>query len=145
MIREGRAADQPDLARLWCAAWQVTMPAIDFTARLAWFDRHLAGLQAAGAIILCAVDASDRATGFATIDPATGEMDQLAVAPDAFGTGVAPALLAEVKHRAPGFVKLSVNRDNPRAVRFYEREGFRVVGAGVNPGSGLDISHMEWP
>ena len=72
MIREWRAADQPDLARLWCAAWQVTMPAIDFAARLAWFDGHLDGLRAAGVIILCAVDASDRAIGFATIDPETG-------------------------------------------------------------------------
>ncbi len=121
------------------------MPAIDFAARLAWFDRHLGGLRAAGAIILCAVDASDRAIGFATIDPVTGEMDQLAVAPDAFGTGAAPALLAEVKRRAPGRVWLSVNQDNPRAVRFYTREGFRVVGSGVNPISGLGILNMEHP
>ena len=145
MIREWRAGDQRDLARLWCAAWQATMPAIDFVARLPWLETHLAGLQAAGVLILCAVDAGDRAIGFATIDPTTGEMDQLAVAPDAFGAGVAPALLAEVKRRAPQRVVLSVNQDNPRAVRFYAREGFRVVGTGVNPGSGLGILHMAWP
>ncbi len=145
MIREWRAADQPALARLWCAAWQITLPAIDFAARLGWFTPHLAGLRAAGAVILCAVDADDQAIGFATIDLVTGEMDQLAVAPDAFGAGVAAALLAEVKCRAPGRVWLSVNSDNPRALRFYGREGFRAVGTGINPGSGLGILNMEWP
>lgn len=145
MIREWRQADQADLITLWCAAWQVTMPAIDFAARRPWLDRHLAKLRAAGAIILCALDAEDRMIGFATIDPRTGEMDQLAIGPDAFGTGVAVALLAEVKRRAPGRVWLSVNQDNPRAVRFYARDGFRVAGTGINPGSGLDILHMEWP
>jgi len=145
VIREWRAADQPDLARLWCEAWQVTMPTIDFSARLPWLDGHLAGLRAAGAVILCAVDGADRPLGFASLDSMTGEMDQLAVAPDAFGAGVATALLTEVKRRAPGRVFLSVNRHNPRAMRFYAREGFRVVGSGINPGSGLDILHMEWP
>ena len=144
MIRQWCAADQTDLARLWCAAWQITMPAIDFTARLAWFDRHIGRLRAAGVIILCAVDAADQMVGFATIDPATGEMDQLAVAPDGFGAGIATALLAEVKRRAPERVWLLVNTDNARAVRFYTREGFRVVGTGVNPNSGFDILNMEW-
>lgn len=145
VIRPWRAVDQPELARLWCAAWQVTMPEIDFSARLPWFDGHMAGLRAVGAMILCAADTADRVVGFATIDPGTGEMDQLAVAPGAFGAGVAPALLTEVKRHAAGRVWLSVNQDNPRAVRFYTREGFRVVGTGTNPGSGLGILHMEWP
>lgn len=145
VIRGWRAADQAELARLWCDAWQATFPAIDFPARLAWFDQRLTGLRAAGVVILCVVDAADRPVGFATIDPTTGEMDQLAVAPAAFGAGIATTLLAAVKNRAPGRVGLSVNQDNPRAVRFYTREGFRVVGTGVNPGSGLAILYMEWP
>ena len=145
MIRDWRPEDHPAIARLWHAAWQATMPAIDFSARLDWLEAHLARLRADGVVILCAVNEADQAIGFATIDPATGDMDQLAVAPEAFGAGVAIALLGEVKRRAPGRVVLSVNRDNPRAVRFYAREGFRTIGTGVNPGSGLGILHMEWP
>ena len=70
-------------------------------------------------------------------------MDQLAVAPAAFGAGVATAQLTEVKRRAPREVWLSVNQDNPRAVRFYMREGFRIVETDTNPTSGLAIFHME--
>ena len=40
---------------------------------------------------------------------------------------------------------LDVNQANARAVRFYEREGFRKVGEGVNPVSGLETLAMEWP
>ena len=144
MIREWRPADQADLARLWQAAWQVTMPAIDFAARLEWFDAHLAQMRADGVVILCAVDVADRVIGFATLEPDAGGMDQLAVAPEAFGSGVAVALLDEVKRRAPREIWLSVNQDNPRALRFYLREGFHVVGTDVNPTSGLAIFHMEW-
>ncbi len=145
IIRAAQAGDRPAMAQLWRSAWQATMPAIDFTARLPWLDTHLITLVASGAEILCATNAAGIVLGFATIDPATGDMDQLAIAPDYFGAGAAVALLTEVKRRAPGRVTLSVNQDNPRAVRFYAREGFRAVGVGTNPGSGLDILHMEWP
>ena len=140
-----RDGDWPALAALWVAAWRATLPAIDFAARRPWLEQHLAQLRARGVRVLCAVDADDRPLGFATLDPQSGEMDQLAVAPAAFGGGVAAALLMAVKAAAPGRVLLSVNQDNPRAVGFYLREGFRVVGDGVNPGSGLAISHMRWP
>ena len=144
-IRLMRAGDFPALAALWVAAWQATLPAIDVVARLPWLEQPLAALQARGVRVLCAVDAHDQPLGFATLDAVSGEMDQLAVTPAAFGGEVAAALLAAVKTGAPGRVVLSVNQDNPRAVRFYQREGFRVVGDGVNPGSGLAILQMQWP
>ncbi len=140
-----RDGDFPALAALWVAAWRATLPAIDFAARLPWLAQHLAGLRARGVRVICAVDADDVPEGFATLDATSGEMDQLAVAPAAFGGGVATALLAAVKAGGPGRVVLSVNRDNPRAMRLYLREGFRVVGDGVNAGSGLAICHMAWP
>jgi putative acetyltransferase len=39
---------------------------------------------------------------------------------------------------------VDVNQDNPRAVRFYEREGFRRLHEGVNPNSGLRTWRLEW-
>ena len=127
------------------AAWQATLPQIDFTARASWLATHLATLQARGVMLLCATDAEDRAFGLVTIDASSGELDQLAVAPHAFGRGVATALLAEAKRLAPGFARLTVNQDNPRAVAFYRREGFRIVGQGANPNSGLQTWDLIWP
>ncbi len=129
--------DMEPLVDLWVASWQEAMPAIDFSARRSWLTDHLVGLEAQGAITICAVDPTRRLVGFVTLDPATGWIDQLAVAPAAKGGGAALALLDEARRLSPRGLSLDVNVDNPRALRFYEREGFERIGAGVNPRSGL--------
>ena len=66
------------------------------------------------------------------------------VAPKERGGGLARALIEEAKRRAPGIVDLNVNVANPRACRFYQREGFLVVGVGTSPLSGLPMLHLRW-
>lgn len=104
------------------------MPEIDFAARADWLRERLAAHRAAGVLILCAVDARDAPLGFVTVDPASGHVDQLAVALRCFGQGVATELIAAARGLSPTGLGLEVNQENPRAVRFYEREGFVVVG-----------------
>jgi putative acetyltransferase len=82
--------------------------------------------------------------GFVTVDPRTGYLDQLVVAPEAWGGGVAAALVAAAKRDAPAALDLHVNRDNARAIRFYEKNGFAVSGEEVNPRSGAPIYKMSW-
>ena len=41
-------------------------------------------------------------------------------------------------------IELKVNEENPRAKRFYEREGFGVVGRGVSSLSGWPTLTMRW-
>ena len=138
------AAHLPELTDLWIAAWTKAMPAIDFEARRAWFVDHLCALHARGVRVTCAFDVRNGdMAGFITLDEATGHIDQLAVAPVYWGEGAAMTLLAEAK-RAARRLHLDVNQDNPRALRFYEREGFRRTAAGVNPLSGLRTWHCEW-
>jgi putative acetyltransferase len=134
----------PELADLWVAAWTATMPAIDFEARRVWFVAHLNAMQSAGVAILCAHGEDDRIAGFVTLDWTTGHIDQLAVAPSEWGHGAALALLNAAKRRCADGLHLKVNQDNPRAIRFYEREGFRRAAAGVNSTSGLKTWRYEW-
>lgn len=141
-LRAARDEDRPALLALWVAAWRATFPDIDFDARLGWFETHLDDWRARGAVLTLAQDAQGVA-GFSLFDAATGEMDQLCVAPRAQGSGVARLLLDALKARAPR-VTLTVNTQNARARRFYEREGFFVAGESVNPRSGLPILAMEW-
>jgi putative acetyltransferase len=54
------------------------------------------------------------------------------------------ALVDEAKRRAPGVVDLEVNIANLRARRFYEREGFLVVGVGTSPVSALPTLRLRW-
>jgi putative acetyltransferase len=53
-------------------------------------------------------------------------------------------LLDAAKRLSPRGLDLLVNKDNARAIRCYEKSGFRYVGNGVNPVSGRPVSRMAW-
>jgi len=143
-LRDFAEADLPALVDLWVAAWRETVLGVDFDARRAWVIRHLHALSAGGAEIVVGLDAGGRPAGFAAIDAKSGYLDQLCVAPAERGSGLAAALIDEAKRRSPGVIELDVNEMNPRARRFYEREGFSTVGRGFNPQSGLPTLKMRW-
>jgi putative acetyltransferase len=82
--------------------------------------------------------------GFVTIDPGTLYLDQIVVAPEYWGTGLAGALIAEAKRASPRGLDLDVNTDNARAIAFYQKEGFVITGGGINPRSGRPVHHMSW-
>lgn len=132
------------VADLWVASWAKTMPSIDFEARRAWFVDHLLEGLAQGVRIRCAHVETGDVAGFVMIDPATGWLDQIAVHPDAWGAGIAEALVADARRISPARVGLDVNADNARAVAFYEKQGFVRVGEGRNPRSGLPTLVLEW-
>ncbi len=142
-LRAFEPSDLDAVADLWVAAWKTTGLPFDFAARRDWFVGRLAQLAGEGAAILVGLDARGRPAGLVTVDPA-GYVDQLCVAPAERGGGLARALLDEAKRRAPDVVDLNVNADNPRARRFYEREGFLVVGIGKSALSGLPMLHLQW-
>jgi putative acetyltransferase len=120
------------------------MPAIDFEARRVWFVDHLSRLRGAGADVVCAFDTTGEMAGFVTIDPVSGHLDQLAVAPERWGGPAGSLLIDAAKRRSPGTVTLEVNQDHPRAIAFYEKHGFVRVGAGVNTNSGLRTWRYAW-
>jgi putative acetyltransferase len=138
-------ADFASLADLWVASWQEALPGIDFAVRRAWFLGHLRALEAEGSATTCAIDGLNCLIGFVTVNPATGYLDQLAVAPGAKGSGVATLLLNEARRLSPAGIVLEVNEDNARAIAFYEREGFVKITEGVNPNSGLKTRRLRWP
>lgn len=143
ILRAGAPADRAAMARLWVASWAHTLPEIDFNARLGWLEQHLDGLLADGAHLLVA-ERAGRVGGFVVIHPGTGYLDQLSVHPDFWGKGMAEALMEGARALAPARVALDVNQENPRAVRFYEKMGLKIVGEGENPASGRRTFRMEW-
>jgi len=143
ILRPATAADRPAMADLWVASWVRTLPEIDFEARRPWLAAHLDTLAAEGALIRAA-EREGIVAGFVAIHPATGYLDQIAVAPAFWGQGAAEALMAEAKRLSPALVALDVNQENPRAVRFYEKMGLAITGEGENPDSGRRTFRMEW-
>jgi putative acetyltransferase len=142
-LRPYRAADEEAAIELWRRTWQLAYPRLDFTARLAWWRQRWRPELAPTAMITVA-ESGGQLLGFVTVDPRTQYLDQIVVAPEAWGSPIAGALLAEAKRLSPAGLDLAVNADNGRAIRFYEKQGFIIVGADVNPRSGAPVHQMAW-
>jgi putative acetyltransferase len=141
-LRPYRADDEGALIELWRETWQQAYPSIDFAARVPWWrERWRSELVPKAAIIVAEQDGVP--VGFVTID-ASGYLDQLVVAADRWGSELATMLVDESKRRSPERISLLVNKDNARAIRFYERNGFAHAGEDVNPTSGRPVLKMEW-
>ncbi len=139
-----RDDDLDRLADLWVASWQAAMPSIDFAARRGWFLAYVSDIEARGGEMICAF-AGKHPLGFILLDGGRGVLEQIAIWPALFGTGIGALLLDEAKRRCPSGLGLEVNADNARALRFYEKSGFERREPGVNQASGLPTWHMRWP
>jgi putative acetyltransferase len=52
--------------------------------------------------------------------------------------------LREAIRLSPEGLDLLVNKDNARAIRFYEKHGFKYAGEDKNPVSGVPVNRMSW-
>jgi putative acetyltransferase len=142
-LRPYTEADEDAAIELWRRTWQETYPDIDFATRVAWWrERWRAELVPQAAIMVAEMDGVIE--GFVTIDRNSGYLDQIAVAPEFWGSNVAAMLLDEAKRLSPTRVELLVNKDNGRAIAFYEKNGFIFAGEDVNPVSGRPVNRMRW-
>jgi putative acetyltransferase len=142
-LRAYAAADEEAAIELWRRAWQMAYPDIDFAERVAWWRGRWRGeLVPQARIVVAEMDGV--LEGFVTIDPKTGYLDQIVVAPEFWGSNVAALLLDEGKRISPARLDLLVNKDNTRAIRFYEKHGFTIAGGDVNPISGRPVYRMTW-
>ena len=152
-VRRARAGDARQIAevhvRTWRAAYRHAFPAelldgFSVDEREAMWRRALASGRAA--VFVAEEDAG--AVGFASAgtsegEKGVGELYALYVAPEAWGSGAARELIGAVHAwlREHGFASalLWVLEDNPRARRFYEREGWRHDGGRTEQIRGVEV------
>ena len=136
-LRPYAAADEDAAIELWRRTWQQAYPDIDFAARVAWWrERWRNELVPQATIVVAEMDGV--LEGFVTVDPKTGYLDQIVVAPEFWGSNVA----AHAARRRPsasrrrGSICWST-RTTPAPSRFYEKHGFvlrrRRRQSGVGP------------
>lgn len=145
LIRPAHPGDEMDVARVHVRSWQSgyrrVMPD-DYLDSLRLEDRaaryNFDHTDPAAPFTVVAAE-EDRIIGFATTGPARsapqencGELYALYVDPDLWGSGVGRALLSAARDRmaAQGFrhALLWVLAVNPRARRFYEKNGWTTDG-----------------
>jgi len=142
-LRHYDAGDETAAIDLWQRTWQHAYPVIDFAARRAWWVKRWRDEILPHAIIVIA-EADGSLIGFVSVLPETGYLDQIVVAPENWSSGLAEALLGEARRLSPAGLTLHVNKDNARALRFYEKHGFMIQGGDVNPSSGRPVYKMSW-
>ena len=142
-LRDYAAADEDAAIELWRRTWQQAYPGIDFAARVDWWrERWRKELVPQTKIVVAEMDGV--LEGFVTVDPKNGYLDQIVVAPEFWGSNVAVMLLDAGKRISPALLELLVNKDNARAIAFYEKNGFSYAGEDVNPVSGRPVNRMRW-
>lgn len=142
-FRSYKTNDENAAIELWRRTWQQHYPHIDFGKRVEWWRARWRHELVPTADIIVA-ERGGGLVGFVTVDPKTGYLDQIAVAPEAWGTNIAASLMAEARRMSPQGLELKVNADNTRAIRFYEKQGFLDIGGTVNEVSGAPVRVMRW-
>ena len=121
--------DHWDVADIWIASWDSTLPAMTQMKKHDWVFHQLEDLHEQGAVTLCALNKrTGGIAGFVTFNPARSEVMRIAVATSARGAGVATTLLDRAKALAPDGLRATIAHDNSRALRFFAREGFAQAG-----------------
>ena len=141
-IRPARIADAAGIADVHVRTWQAAYPHVFGAERLAGLDvearaERWARVLRDGESVFVA-DEEGRVVAFVSVGPAqdddqVGELYAIYALPEAWGTGAGRTLIrAGVQAlREGGYPAaiLWVLEDNPRARRFYEREGWELDGA----------------
>ncbi|KAF5079844.1 putative N-acetyltransferase YjaB [anaerobic digester metagenome] len=149
-IRQATACDHAALADLWRRSVEATHYFLSSGEVERLFhdvrNTYLPGVEILWVAELapCGQTApAQHAAGFIGCNGAQVEM--LFVEPRCFRHGVGRALLEHVRALHPRLT-LDVNEQNPQALAFYERQGFKVVGRSALDGQGnpYPLLHMEW-
>ena len=142
-VRPARVGDAAAIADVHVRTWQAAydhvfgaeaLAAIDARQRRTWWEQSVADQRE----IVLVAESEGRVTAFASLGPcrdpdAEGELYAIYSLPEAWGSGAGPALMRAGLDalREAGYADaiLWVLEDNPRARRFYEREGWMLDGA----------------
>ena len=159
-VRPARPEDVDAIVDVHVGSWQAAYEPVFGAERLETIDREARRRLAermiadSGCAVLVAEDEQGRLVGFASGGAsrdadAEAELYSIYVRPEAWGSGAGPALLhaAAEALRAGGHREaiLWVLEDNPRARRFYEREGWRLDGARkVEAHLGVEVAEVRY-
>jgi ribosomal protein S18 acetylase RimI-like enzyme len=138
-VRPARRDDAAAIADVHVRTWQTAYEHVFGAERLAGIDRSRRETFWAGAIEqggdVFVAEENGRIAGFVYVGPAgdldgVGELYAIYVLPDAWGSGAGSALMSAALEALSGYssATLWVLEDNPRARRFYEREGWIADG-----------------
>ena len=142
-IRPARPDEYDGIARVWMDSWVSTGLEDPSDSLLAKLRARIPLEIARGWILFVADDRGQLAAMLALHLPLI-YLDQLFVAPKYQGRNLGRRLLAFTRQHLPDEISLRCVRENEKAWRWYEREGFVYEQEAVESMTGLVMKHYRW-
>jgi ribosomal protein S18 acetylase RimI-like enzyme len=142
-IRPARADEYDEIARVWMNSWVSTGLAEASNFLLAQLRARIPLEVGKGWSLFVADDGGALAAMLALHLP-DFYLDQLFVAPDYQGRNLGRSLLAFTREKLPDEIYLRCVRENEKAWRWYEREGFVYEKEAVEPMTGFVMKYYRW-
>jgi GNAT superfamily N-acetyltransferase len=142
-IRPARTDEYAEIARVWMNSWVSTELERPSNFLLANLRARISIEVEKGWSLFVADDAGTIAAMLALHLPGR-DLDQLFVAPEYQGQQVGRQLLAFTREQMPDEISLRCVRENEKAWRWYEREGFVFEKEEVNPMTGFMMKIYRW-
>jgi ribosomal protein S18 acetylase RimI-like enzyme len=143
IIRHARASEYDDIARVWMDSWVSTGLDEPSDLLLAQLRARIPREVASGWSLFVADDDGTLA-GMLALHLPKLYLDQLFVAPAHQGRSLGRQLLAFTRTQLPDEIHLRCVRENEKAWRWYEREGFMFEKEQLEPMTGLVMKHYRW-
>jgi GNAT superfamily N-acetyltransferase len=142
-IRPARTDEYDDIARVWMNGWASTGLEDASNFLLAKLRARIPMEIEKGWSLFVADDAGKLAAMLALNLP-NKYLDQLFVAPEYQGKDLGRKLLAFTRQCLPEEIYLRCVRENEKAWRWYEREGFAFEKEAVEPMTGFVMKYYRW-
>jgi ribosomal protein S18 acetylase RimI-like enzyme len=142
-IRPARPDEHDEVARVWMESWVSTGLAEAGNFLLANLRARVARDIDKGWSLYVADD-DGRIAAMLALHLPDRYLDQLFVAPHYQGRGLGRQLLGFTRKHLPDEILLRCVRENDKAWRWYEREGFAFEKEAVEPMTGFTMKYYRW-
>lgn len=142
-IRPARAEEYDEIARVWMESWVSTGLEEASNFLLANLRARIRREIENGWSLFVADDNGRLAAMLALHLPKL-YLDQLFVAPDYQGRSLGRKLMAFTRTQLPDEIHLRCVRENEKAWRWYERDGFVFEKEQVEPMTGFTMKYYRW-
>jgi GNAT superfamily N-acetyltransferase len=142
-IRPARQEEYDEIARVWMNSWASTGLEDASNFLLAKLRARMT-IEVEGGWSLFVADDGGALAAMLALHLPKLYLDQLFVAPEYQGRGLGRRLLAFTRQRLPNEIALRCVRENEKAWRWYEREGFVFVREQVEPMTGFVMKSYRW-
>jgi GNAT superfamily N-acetyltransferase len=143
-IRPARSDEYDEIARVWMNSWASTGLEEASNFLLAKLRARVPLEVERGWTLFVADDAGGVLAAMLALHLPHMYLDQLFVAPERQGQNLGRRLLAFTRRRLPNEIWLRCVRENEKAWRWYEREGFVFEKETVEPMTGFVMKYYRW-